>query len=386
MFHKFTRLLKKFTNFKRNIDNSSLLFLQISLYNFLNKTKYKALPIGKISDLKPITFLESGYSYVSYAQNNTVVKVANLKLYFAGNAIVNSLSSAIIINNIVYYQSISENERFNEGFIKYHSKKKAVVDFSQTEEISEGFFLSGNGSFNWYHWIIEILPKILYFPADKTATILVDRSCQKIPSMHESLLYFLDNLPINIIYLDPGKNYRVKNLFFLNEINKLMFNALDPDNREFPLFYYRKNVLQRLREVFTKKSVQDDPQGQKIYLCRKQSHRNAKNEKQLDQMLTSKGFSTIDLCSMKFNEQIKVFATARVIVGITGAAWTNILFCQPGTELLILMPSNFKEYKFYSEMAEMLDLRLTYYYYENGSDNHTSNNFSINIEKLKKIV
>lgn len=386
MFHKFLRLLKKFANSERNIDNIPLLFLQIGLYNFIHKTRYKALSIRKVNNLRPITFLENGFSYVSHAQNNTDVEVPALNLYFARNAIVNSFSSAIIINNIIYYQSINENERFNEGFIKYHSKKRAVVDLSLIQEISEGFFLSGNGSFNWYHWIIEILPKMLYFPSNKTATVLVDISCQKIPSMHESLLYFLDKLPIKIFYLDSAKSYRVKKLFFLNEINKLMFNELDPAKKGFPLFYYRKNALQRLRKVFTKKSVQDAPHGQKIYLCRKQSHRNAKNEKQLEQVLTSKGFSTIDLSSMKFNEQIKVFATARVIVGITGAAWTNILFCQPGTELLILMPSNFKEYKFYSEMAEMLGLTLNYFYYENGSDSHTNNNFSIDIENLKKIV
>lgn len=387
MFRGIKNLILKLLHSKKFFEVSWIFGLQLYMLNKLIGTKNGVFKIKKIADLVPATKIFEGYRYLSKTQNNIEVTVPDLNLYIIKDAVINSRSSALIKGNSIYYESINDNERFNEGFVKYHSKKNALIDLKDTECLIDGFFLAGNGSYNWYHWLIEILPKMLYYKNDYSRNILVDESCKDIPSMAETLQTLIENFDVNIIYLDPLKRYRIKKLYFINEVNKLMYNELNRELASQPLYYYRKESLEELAEILKNKYLTDTGStASKIYLRRQNTHRIPSNETIIAALLADNEFSDIDLAKCSIQQQVKIFSHAKHIVGTSGAAFTNLLFCSPNTKIVIFMPDNYTSYQFYKEMGEFLHLDIDYLYYENGSNTHDNSDFIVDKDKLHQLI
>ena len=58
------------------------------------------------------------------------------------------------------------------------------------------------------------------------------------------------------------------------------------------------------------------------------------------QMLKKKDFKSIQVGKIKFIKQINLFRNAKIITGPHGAAFTNLLFCKPETEIIEIKPKN----------------------------------------------
>ncbi|NJS09771.1 MAG: glycosyltransferase family 61 protein [Microcoleus sp. CSU_2_2] len=71
----------------------------------------------------------------------------------------------------------------------------------------------------------------------------------------------------------------------------------------------------------------------KIYLSRK-GRRQVKNEAQVREVLKEFDFEILEDIDRTVEEQIRLFAEAAVVVGPHGAAFTNLLWCQPGTKVM----------------------------------------------------
>ncbi|SFI24182.1 glycosyltransferase family 61 protein [Halpernia frigidisoli] len=386
-------MIKKVKIFLKNllyshefIDNQFLSFIQLKILSKVHQRKYYRIKIKSLEKTKILEKIIDGYFYESRTQNNQMIKVPDLNLYFFENALVNSYSSAVISKNILHYEVFNDKERYNEGFILYHSKKTAVYFLNEVETIEEGFFLAGNGSYNWYHWMIEILPKIIYFDTSHTKVILVNQSCQTIKSMADSLNLITENLNIKIVYLHPRKVYNVKKLFFINEVNKLMFNSENITFSDSYKYYFRKESLNNISNIFKSKITGTETCCKKLFLERKNTHRIAKNDKEIFTFLQQKGFVSADLRSLSFTEQINCLKNAKIIVGTTGASWTNLLFCEPSSYSIIFIPENFKNYRFFEEIGQMLNVKVDYLYYENGENDHDKSEFIIDIKNLENLL
>lgn len=370
----------------RCLSNYQYTQFRIFLLNKISPEKLGVFKIKNFLSLPPDKRILKGYSYTSKTQNSNNISVPDLNLYIFKKAIINSRSSAIVVNSTVYYESINDNERFNEGFVKINNTRNAIVKIGKPEVISDGFFLAGNGSHNWYHWIIEILPKMLYYNKAFAQNILVSQTCKDIPSMAKTLHALAENFGINIIYLNAEKTYQVNNLYFINEVNKLMFNALNDKTITFPLYYYRMETLENFSNTLKDKFLKEVSPHPKIFLERINTHRVAKNEKEISRILTEQQFVTIDLTTLSINKQVETFYNAKTIVGTTGAAMTNILFCQPQTNIIIFAPRNYSDYRFFQEIADVLQLDLNYIYYENGTNNHEESDFVIDKLELQELL
>ena len=58
-------------------------------------------------------------------------------------------------------------------------------------------------------------------------------------------------------------------------------------------------------------------------------------------LLRNRGFEVVSPENLSLGDQIKLFQEAEVLVGVKGAAFTNVLFCNPGTHMLLLSPDYF---------------------------------------------
>lgn len=72
------------------------------------------------------------------------------------------------------------------------------------------------------------------------------------------------------------------------------------------------------------------------------------------------GFQVVSPESLSFSEQVELFYDADVIVGISGAAFANLVFCRPGTRI-VCARSEESGSATYSKLSDGLDLDFSYY-------------------------
>jgi capsular polysaccharide biosynthesis protein/tetratricopeptide (TPR) repeat protein len=97
-----------------------------------------------------------------------------------------------------------------------------------------------------------------------------------------------------------------------------------------------------------------------IYISRAGAkHRQVLNEPALLDRLQACGFTSIQLETLSFEEQVTLFAHAKVIVAPHGSGLTNILFCRPGTTVIELMSPHYIR-SYYWVISRQLQLQHYY--------------------------
>lgn len=113
-----------------------------------------------------------------------------------------------------------------------------------------------------------------------------------------------------------------------------------------------------VRDLF--KDVWKDIQKEKgnfIYISRKNARvRRLNQEEEVQALLERIGFKTYYLETMSFVEQIQLFRSAEIIVGLHGAGLAHMIFCEPGT-YIIELNGNFENKNHYAHIAHCCDLQ-----------------------------
>ena len=74
------------------------------------------------------------------------------------------------------------------------------------------------------------------------------------------------------------------------------------------------------------------------------------NEAEIVELSARQGFETVAPERLSMREQAKLFAEAEVVVGVKGAALSNIMFASPACRVIILWPADFID-PFYWDIA-----------------------------------
>lgn len=127
----------------------------------------------------------------------------------------------------------------------------------------------------------------------------------------------------------------------------------------------------------------------KIFIDRSESdfkHCQLQNNDEMIDFLSTKGFKSYKVGQLDFFEQIYLFKNAKTIIGPHGAAFTNIIFCKPKTNIIEIIPDNHPNKKCI-RISKVLDLnhyRLITPELQNNSEKVGDLNFSI--EKMDEII
>ena len=125
---------------------------------------------------------------------------------------------------------------------------------------------------------------------------------------------------------------------------------------------FSPRTFKTLRNHFNaleQKTVEAWPE--KIFLRRNSGARKVTNSVELEKLLTSQGYVIVEPEKLTFLQQVKLFANAKVIVGPTGAAFANAVFCEPGTQVGILI-SKHKDmsYGFWVNVLGPIGIKVSY--------------------------
>lgn len=193
-------------------------------------------------------------------------------------------------------------------------------------------FLSTLGGDTYYHWWVDILPRLELL---RRSGIDLDK-IDKFVINNAQHQFQKDLLPT--LNIPPEKLITSLDYPHIQATQLLVPSVTSSTEKWFGPFIEGppKWVCEFLRERFT--SLADSPGSEtfeKIYISR----RNAKvrrfiNEYEIRTFVEALGFKTIILEALSIQEQIALMTRAKTIVAPHGAGLTNTLFCQPGTQLI----------------------------------------------------
>jgi capsular polysaccharide biosynthesis protein len=316
-----------------------------------------------------------GPHYIGCVQSTERIYLPNIHYYVFERARVSAASSSVILDEkqVIMDRAIGPDQTkydFSGGHILAHGCDKSVVRLRKSEDIKKGIFLGGNGSGNYYHWIVEILAKIeflsklpMYY---QKYPLLVSEEVVRIQSFRDTLDIFAKGH--EIIVLSKELQYVVDELIYINAPNNLPFNLFG--NQQFKCNYVAIDRLSidylrkiGLQDALKKPAISSYPK--KIFLHRKSGLRSY-NQDEIFNYLSVFGFTKVFMEDLSFLEQVRTVHHADIIIGPTGAAWTNLIFCRSGAKGLCWMANEFGDFSAYSSIAGMVGVDLRYLTYKAG--------------------
>jgi hypothetical protein len=202
-----------------------------------------------------------------------------------------------------------------------------LYEWAGEQEHDEALHLAGRCAVNYFHWIIEYLPRLLLaedfgVPAGIPALVPegMPRQMQEVGEIANGGRFRLIEKPFDV-------RASVKRLY----IPSMPTCIVDGRALPFPMIggmdrslfrRYRRRILDHVAG----RSGLDLPK--RVHLTRNAKHRQLDNESEIIAALEKRGFVAIDPVTLSFSDQVRLFRDAEAITGAGGAAFTNLLFCE----------------------------------------------------------
>lgn len=250
------------------------------------------------------------------------------------------------------------------------------VRYRATEHVS-GLSISMAGVHHYYHFFFDqmllVLQTLDALPQARKATILANE--RMLPFQKAAYDILREQFPL--LHFHPvAADVKVR--------CEQMIAACHVRDKHMINWFAPAHLLQHMGQMFREHYAVTPKKPERLVLIsrRHQKLRRLINEDELYALLSPLGFELVAPERLSHAEQVELFAHARIVIGSSGAALTNLLFCQPGTTAIELCPSTF--YKpFWVGLSKQL-----------GLDHHviTTNqvmlydNFRITPERVLEVV
>jgi capsular polysaccharide biosynthesis protein len=219
--------------------------------------------------------------------------------------------------------------------------------------VDEAILLSGRNDANWFHWLIEYLPRVLQVPESIPPTVPLLLSTRT-PASGRAALETLTSRPV--LTLDPALLHSVRRLHVVAPPVQVFDTTRVPwrDGLSF-----NPAPLLAMREAWGL-GASSDPAGAKIFLSRTSRHRGLTNEHHLAAIAHKHGLTVRDPGGMPFEAQLDLFSHASLVVGASGAVMANYLMMSPGSRVLALTSTALRDFVLPAAIAELAGVEFTY--------------------------
>lgn len=364
--------------------------------NLANKYNEMADYYEKISDSQDINFtmpivipaikLSSQYKCKATLPATYIATISNARVF--------AQTDLIIVNDKVYYDEI-DFEHKDLYAIKSPNIAKITKDrvnikipFGYTKKIESAIHLTKDHSRNYFHWIIEVLPRLsLINSVSKNVPILVNNNLA--PQFYEALkLFNKDNR--QIIKLRANKNYLIKKLYYPSRL------SIINDNYKHPIYHkdaiYSPDGIKFVRDTVLNSLNCNNKKGKrKIFISRSGSnYRQLLNSNEVEELLIDKGFEIVFPEKLSFHSQVKIFSEAEIIIGQSGAGMANFIFAPFDCQVIVMM-SDAKENNFhlFNALAIASNISMKFVvgkHIPSGSKYTIHADFRVDIEEFSKYI
>lgn len=234
----------------------------------------------------------------------------------------------------------NQDHALHSSYIRFSRGTFCLVDRKPDPiVVPRGIILQGKFPQNWYHWMVNILPKLK----------LLD-GCPLVP----------DSVPILVSQSIKGSNFEEALLLALASSRKVLYLSDSPHLVEdayvidspcheikairgsrYPnwsnLGYFHHELMSNWRShLLVLGDQSDSAENQKLFLLRGKSNKRCYNEDEVRAYVESRGYLPVDMEDLSVLDQVKTFARAKVVVGTTGAQWTGVMWATHAKCLFIV--------------------------------------------------
>jgi hypothetical protein len=248
------------------------------------------------------------------------------------------------------------------GIYKEDSRIFRINQFSQ--RLRRGVHIGGAGAFNWFHFLLECLPKLLFIQKLPTQyqdyPLLLPIEAADIANFRQALDVLAKGR--EAFFLSKSERVLVDDLIVFDEISSAPYNMTEGSWPVLADYQQHDRVvlewISTLREALLPES--SVPLGsQRLFMVRP-GDRRGYNQAELIEIASRYGFEPVSPELLSLPEQAALFSRATMIVGASGAAWVGMIFAQQRIAGLSWLPSVYRQFCSYSTLASLLGHRLQF--------------------------
>jgi capsular polysaccharide biosynthesis protein len=264
-----------------------------------------------------------------------------------------------------YYMDRPLTDISDGRFLLAHMSGQGLVRPTPQRELDAGIAVFGAGCANWYHWLIEILPAAMltrgtdHIPGN--VPLLVPSFALEHPTFHDALTAAAGER--RCVPLGPKEQVRVKDLFTVDPLVHGPMNLAPGAWPEPSDYAQNSDALHLFRQaIIDGLGLAPAKPNRRLFLARTDVRRSY-NQDDCARIAQRHGFEVVYPETMSFRDQVAAYLDSEVIMGASGAAFANMLFCQNGAKALTWLPKEYSGFCAYSNLAAAVgvDLRCIFF-------------------------
>ncbi len=301
-----------------------------------------------------------------YFKKDFIRCISDTALYNYTNVIVTV--EGLVLNNLSVQQEFLIRSQINQySSVSFYLKNIVNYGIKFLNKNEKYAIVTDNWSVGYFHFLCDTLPRLMALKSKVAGfTLLLPESCH---SFHVELL----------------KYFSIQKIEFYNNTQLLFCPNLYIPNVTKPTGNYNKELLLKVKQQFKLNTSQSIGSQKNIYISRKKAaRRKLADESEIEKILVSYNFQIICTEDYSMDEKIELFKNCNILISIHGAGLTNMLFMQEHSKVLEIRLPNDNHNLAYFTLAS--DLNLDYYYMFCEASNNESTEYTIDMERFKKIL
>jgi hypothetical protein len=331
-------------------------------------------------------------SIESYSPSIQIFILNNVYLYSSSK----SVSDGSNIYNLTLFNMKPEFDIKNplqEKIKSFHNKEVYIYSRSKIVCDNNNMHVSllGEHSWNYYHWLFELMPKIIFLNkvimnsdySNAKIIILIDNN------IHQNMISVLKNIisfKYEIRVVSKYSKVYCKNLLYCSDLWLALDNTKHiPDiKREFCI---DREAVKLVYDALSDENNAEKP-FRKIYLERADGvGRIPSNQSELRDAVLSYGFEIVKPQELTFSEQRKIFNEAKIVIGVSGAAFSNIIFMREKTTAILFYPNaNGCNNYIFQPLADVAKVNLIQISVNSENPLNVHSSVFVDIEKVKRCL
>ena len=285
------------------------------------------------------------------------------------------------LNNIIVDQNGNpqvENYFILSDFLKFKSLSRFIIlkkillllkfklnlkKYRDANFLKYGIIVHDRHSHNYYHWITDVLPKIIWLIENEE----LGKYKIILPYFKTSFQYkTLKDLSRNFYQQKKNYNLKVEKIKYISS-----FHVSGAP---------RINYLEKTKKFFLRKiNIKDN--NTKIYISRKKAgKRFLLNENDLIRELKLHKFKIIYMEDLDFYKQVKISANSKIMISCHGAGLTNLIWMKRNSNVIEIRGQGDTTINAYYALSKRMGINYNYYSAKTNRYSLFSSNFNYEID------
>jgi capsular polysaccharide biosynthesis protein len=306
----------------------------------------------------------SGMELNTFFPEIYTVCLSDIMVFPATNFVISE--EKIVIHDLLDLKTQKSPEELTDyfQFNTVLSKARIKLSYHFHDDLDEAAHFLDAAAQNYAHWVTEILPRIALFcsrPEFAHVPLLID---DNLPQSILQSLHLVVQKHRKIFIVGRNVAVKVKNLHLVSVTGYIPFEFRSPTDREKRHGHFSPFALKWVRHLVLDALMTERPDSEvprKVFIQRNSIHRSLINQSRIREICVRDSFECVSPETLSFLDQARLFSSADEIIGATGAAFANIIFCSPSCKVTILIGDHPETpYGYWANIAAAVGVRVRY--------------------------